>query len=223
MVVRFRFMRSLVAVIVGCRNRWQCVAAGPMADRWPFDANRWTLISGDGEKGRCAASDDSIPGARRSGAADGDRMLFGGFGKGRLKYRGYQMPCPDSVFNDLWKNVIKFVNGSLDTVAFGLYGTKGDVDARNWPGGRSHCAVWTDSNHSGRIFGGFGYAEEDPQHRIYDDRYRTHLWGTLNDLWRYDGTFFLWIAGTKCPNQPSFSGEHGVFSKKLYPEVDSIG
>jgi N-acetylneuraminic acid mutarotase len=69
---------------------------------------------------------------------------------------------------------------------FGVYGTKGVEAAANFPGSRSYCAHWTDSNGDFWLFGGSGYGESTGS-------------GALNDLWRYRSStgHWTWVSGEK--------------------------
>ena len=41
--------------------------------------------------------------------------------------------------------------------------------------------------------------------------------GYLNDLWKYDGTYWTWVSGNNSTNQPGVYGTQGVASSSNIP------
>jgi len=149
-----------------------------------------------GTLGKPAAG--NVPGGRYETTswvdASGNFWLFGGSGVDSAGYAG--------TLNDLWMYDVSldqwaWMNGSA-TVPPGctgngcnlgwpaVYGTLGDFDSSNQPGGRYDAMGWTD--HSGNIwlFGGAGADPGVPY------PYR-------NDLWQFDLSMnqWAWIGGAK--------------------------
>ncbi len=164
-------------------------------DLWSFDGTKWTWVMGDsntnaqgtyGTKGTGSAN--NTPGARffacsRKDSA-GSFWLFGG--------RGYDTAGTEGTLSDLWKfdgTKWIWVAGS-DTVDIQpVYGTKGMPAALNTPGGRSRAVAWIDSADNFWLFGG-----------------RNAAGNQLNDLWKFDGSQWTWIAGDSTPNSAGVFG-----------------
>ncbi|MBK9966926.1 MAG: hypothetical protein IPP07_19395 [Holophagales bacterium] len=87
-------------------------------------------------------------------------------------------------------------NRAAEGHLYGLYGTKGVGAPGNVPGARSGSASWTDASGSFWLFGGYGYAEA--------------TFGSLNDLWKWDGTSWTWVSGSKAADQDGVYGTIGV-------------
>jgi hypothetical protein len=64
----------------------------------------------------------------------------------------------------------------------------------NIPGARRFAVSWKDSSDNFWLFGGSGYDS-------------TGNFGTLNDLWKFDGVNWTWMSGSKIRDQ---SGEFGT-------------
>src|SRR5512140_1948944 len=64
----------------------------------------------------------------------------------------------------------------------GVYGTKGVAAPANVPGARYGSTTWADASGNFWLFGGRGYA-------------RHALIGTLNDLWKWNGSTWTWVSG----------------------------
>jgi len=144
----------------------------------------------------------NLPGARAAGAtwkdSSGKLYMFGGYGLSISSTLGY--------LNDLWvydlsKGALgqwSWISGGSGLNASGVYGVMGYADPANVPGARDEAAYWTDSS-SGYfyLFGGYGYDS-------------TGATGYLNDLWRWDGTSWTWIAGSNLVNQKPSFGTQGT-------------
>ena len=165
---------------------------GYLNDLWKFDGTYWTWMSGSntfnssgvyGTMGSPAAT--NVPGARRGSVSWTDSAdnlwLFGGYVSG-----GY--------LNDLWKydgTDWTWMSGNNTTNQPGYYGTQGSPGARDVPGARWGSVSWTDSTGSLWLFGGYVSG------------------GYLNDLWRFDGTYWTWISGSSTINSPGVYGTLG--------------
>jgi N-acetylneuraminic acid mutarotase len=173
---------------------------GDLNDLWKYNptTNQWTWMSGSnsrytigvyGTKGQAAASNQ--PGARRGSISwidsSGNLWLFGG------SYDNY---------NDLWKydpttNLWTWVSGSNSINAKGVYGTKGQADASNQPGGRRFSTSWMDNSGNLWLFGGAGYGASSN--------------GNLNDLWKYNPNTdqWTWVSGSDLVNESGVYGTKG--------------
>jgi len=65
------------------------------------------------------------------------------------------------------------MSGSKVGSQLGVYGTQGEPDAANVPGGRSNSISWVDKSGNLWLFGGYGQSSDDRMDR-------------MNDLWRYE-------------------------------------
>lgn len=183
---------------------------GWLNDLWRWDGANWTWVSGDnilsqagvyGTKGTVAAGNK--PGGR-SGAVSwkdqsGNLWLFGGL--------GYDTNGTWSYLNDLWKwdgTNWTWMSGSNLTGQYGSYGTKGVSASSNTPGSRRYAVSLVDRNGSFWLFGGDGQAKS--------------VSGYLNDLWKWDGTNWIWVAGD---DQPTISATYGT--KGIAAPTNKIG
>jgi hypothetical protein len=179
-------------------------------DLWKFDGTSWTWISGsntigqDGTYGTKGVGDAyNVPGARADGVgwidSIGNLWLFGGMAYGALGYAG--------LLNDLWRfdgTTWMWVSGSNSTTVDGNYGTKGIASPSNVPGARRGSTGWIDRDGNFWLFGGDGWNRVD------------HLHGTLNDLWKYDGTNWTWMSGSDT------YGDTGIYGTKGIPSAANI-
>jgi hypothetical protein len=127
--------------------------------------------------------------------------LFGGFGYSESS-SGY--------LNDLWRfdgTHWTWISGSKDKNQPGHYGIKGDPF--NTPGGRYLGITWIDSSNNLYLFGGYGYDEKS--------------YGYLNDLWKFDGSEWTWIAGSNEIKQPGHYGTKGVPNPNNIPGARNSG
>jgi N-acetylneuraminic acid mutarotase len=188
-------------------------SSGLLNDLWKWNGSQWTWIAGSnlvgqagvyGTKGVPAAA--NTPGARQYAAytrdAAGNFWLFGG--ENGSIFNGY--------WNDLWKwngTQWTWVSGSNLTAQEGVWGTKGTASASNVVNARSGSSAWVDG--AGRIvlFGGYG-----PQPGVQ---------GFFNDVWRFDGTLWTWIAGTDQMNQTGVPGTKGVAAPGNTPGARAQG
>jgi len=169
-------------------------------DLWNYNitTNQWTWISGSktvnqtgnyGIKGTPAGT--NVPGARQASMAwldgSGNFWLFGGFD---LDSTG----SPNAL-NDLWEfkaGVWTWMSGANVVNQTGVYGTQGVGAATNVPGARWSSAAWTDASGNLWLFGGQGYDSTGN--------------GSLNDLWEYKGSQWIWVKGPASVSQPGVYG-----------------
>ncbi len=199
----------------GC-NGDVCSNGHFLNDLWKFDGTNWTWVSGSdsirqtGTYGTKGVSDsDNVPGARKSGISwidsQGNFWLFGGNGYDSTGVIGY--------LNDLWRfdgYNWTWISGSDTRKQSGIYGTKGDATADNVPGARIESISWIDSQVNFWLFGGNGYDSST------GDR------GYLNDLWKFDGSQWTWVAGSNIRNQTADYGTQGVADPENDPGARSL-
>jgi N-acetylneuraminic acid mutarotase len=176
---------------------------GDLNDLWKYNGTNWTWVSGSntadqsgsyGTKGVAAAG--NVPGARYASVSwtdsSGNLWLFGGNGCDSAGNR--------SNLNDLWKfngTNWTWVSGSNTINQDGSYGTEGVTAAGNVPGARDLSVSWTDSSGNLWLFGGYGYDSAGSG-------------GDLNDLWKFNGTNWTWVSGSKTVKQFGSYGTEGV-------------
>jgi len=166
-------------------------------DLWTWDGTTWTWMSGDSLNGVTAIYGDkgqAGPGNRpggRGGAAtwtsSDSLFLFGGYGYD--EYRSIAW-ADDGLLNDLWTRVGDqwiWLSGGTSFDQAGVYGAKGQAAPENNPGSRRYAASWT-LNGELYLFGGEGFDANGEK-------------GPLNDLWKWDGSQWTWISGSKLINQ----------------------
>jgi N-acetylneuraminic acid mutarotase len=161
-------------------------------DLWKFDGTNWTWASGSKTSNqpgsyitKGTADAGNVPGARSSSVSwidsSGNLWLFGGWYSVGNFY----------VLNDLWKfdgTNWTWVSGSNTYNQPGSYVTKGTANAGNIPGARASSVSWKGSGSILWLFGGWGY---DSAGNV----------GLLNDLWKFDGTNWTWVSGSKTYGQ----------------------
>jgi N-acetylneuraminic acid mutarotase len=180
--------------------------ADHLNDLWKFDGSSWTWVSGSkiaeqpGVYGTLGIpAPDNLPGARSlsRGFADksGNLWLFGGYGRDK---NGDLL-----VLNDLWKFdgvAWTWMKGSDLTLQFGVYGTKGVAASDNTPGARFIHASAQDADGNFWVVGG-------------DAGYQ----GYVNEVWKFDGVNWAWMAGSAAGSQPGVYGTLGVPSDSNHP------
>ncbi len=180
---------------------------GLLNDLWKFDGTNWIWVSGSNVRSQpgvydSATAADNVPGARQYAISwadsNGNFWLFGGYGYDSTGTAGY--------LNDLWKydgaNWI-WVSGGKLVDQPGVYNSA--TAANNVPGARGYGNGWTDDSGNLWLFGGLGY-----------DSTGTTL-GLLNDLWKYDGTNWIWVSGSDVIDQPGVYGSQGVAASTNVP------
>ncbi|MBM4252990.1 MAG: fibronectin type III domain-containing protein, partial [Deltaproteobacteria bacterium] len=176
---------------------------GYLNDLWKFDGTQWTWVSGSnsantvgnyGSKGIVQFT--NVPGARQGSVSwinsSNELWLFGGTG---LDSGGNTVS-----FNDLWKfdgTDWTWISGSDLANQAGAYGTKGIGASENAPGARHSSVAWVNSSGHLFVYGGYGYDLNGLQ-------------GKLNDLWKFTGGSWTWIAGDSTRNNPGAYGQKGM-------------
>jgi N-acetylneuraminic acid mutarotase len=201
-------------------------------NQWTWMGGSSTLLTMYGESGfgrpgvygtKGVPAKGNIPGGRYGAESwtdtKGNLWLFGGFGGDSLGL--------DALLNDLWKlnpatNEWAWMGGSSSVVGTegfpGVYGTKGQFAAGNYPGSREFAATWVDKQGNFWMFGGEGF----------DNDY-IHGENPLNDLWEFNVAKgeWAWVAGPEnlaCPGKSigactplATYGAEGVGSPKNTP------
>ena len=103
-----------------------------------------------------------------------------------------------------------WVSGDHITETVTNYGTKGIAAATNHPGPRSESTTCTDRNGNFWLFGGKGKDSTGKE-------------GILNDLWKWDGTYWTWMAGSNLANQAGNFGSQGIASPSNIPPSRAAG
>jgi hypothetical protein len=199
---------------------------GALNDLWQFDPalgahGRWAWISGlstitgsglPGVFGNLGVfSDSNAPGGRQGAAAwidaNGKLWLFGGYGPALLGASVYQ-----GEINDLWQfdpalgahGQWAWMGGTKNLSPSGVYGTQGQFQDANLPGGRQNAAAWADLDGHLWLFGGWG---NDSGGNLVN----------LNDLWEFKpalGTHGQWAWMGGASSVPSGNGKPGVYGTK---------
>ncbi|MGA2071482.1 MAG: hypothetical protein ABSG97_09040 [Sedimentisphaerales bacterium] len=194
-------------------------STGLLNGLWRYDGSNWTLVKGYdavtgipyqvgvyGTKG--ASGVGNTPGARgysvswtNAESTSGYLYLFGG--------NGYDANGTFGLLNDLWRFNTSSTNwtwlsGSSLINQYGVYGTMGVSSSTNTPGARGWSASWADSNGVLWLFGGYGYGSSGDV-------------GTLNDLWKYKGSKWTWVSGSKSVNHKGVYGTKDVASSTNVP------
>ncbi len=176
---------------------------GRLNDLWKYDGTNWTWVTGAdtrfqaGSYGtRGVADPANTPGARNGCAgfkdSSGCFWLFGGSASFGTTAFGYM--------NDLWKfdgTNWAWISGTNVSNQNGVYGTKGTADSGNSPGSRTLQAFFSTGTGVYWLYGGEGYDGGGS-------------WGYLNDLWKFDGTNWVWMSGSDSINQSGSYGTKGT-------------
>jgi hypothetical protein len=96
-------------------------------------------------------------------------------------------------YNVLWT----WVSGDSTVNQSGVYGTQGVAAATNKPGSRYGSTSCTDSSGNLWLFGGYGLDSVGNEN-------------ILNDLWKFDGTNWIWVSGDNTVNQNGVYGTQGA-------------
>ena len=162
---------------------------------WKWDGTNWTWVDGDsnstaapvyGTKG--VAAPNNTPGVRSFSTTWVDSLdrlwLFGGTN------RSYQST------SDLWMydgTDWTWVSGPNLTNQAGVYGTMGVANSANVPPARSGATSWVDEDGNLWLFGG-----SNPDYT------------TSDDVWKWDGVNWTWMAGSNISDQVATYGTKGV-------------
>ncbi|MFY0673403.1 MAG: choice-of-anchor D domain-containing protein [Bacteroidia bacterium] len=184
---------------------------GYLNDFWKFDGANWTWLSGDdtrnsnGTYGTMGtASSSNTPGARfgHVGYVDGSGnvWLFGGQGY-------YGSSTSTGNLNDIWKwdgSNWTWVGGDNDINKKSDYGTTGQYSSSSWPRGAHESVHWYDANGIFWILGGYG-------------RDKNNQGGQLNDLWKWNGSQWAFVGGSKTRKPAGSYGTKGTASSSNWP------
>lgn len=186
------------------------VESRALNDLWKWDGTAWTWVGGPSGESKVGVfgtkgvpAPENLPRPRYSSLSgtdsNGNFWLFGGsaFGFGG---------SGDAFFNDLWRwdgTYWTWMSGTGIPYQPGLYGTKGVAAPENAPGARRDSVSWTDASGNLWVFGGYGAAAAGI--------------GTLNDLWRWDGTNWTWMSGSDAPAPAGVYGTKGVPAAENVP------
>ncbi len=210
-------------------NFWLYGGGNGSSVLWKNDGTGWAWIAGtstditgsgfypDPEYGNQGVADPANRPSVRSGGtiatdSQGNVWLFGGYGEdghGNLNMR----------LNDLWKfdgTNWTWISGSDQGNQTANYGSKGEADAANMPGSRSDHVMWIDSQDNIWVFGGDGWASTTPNGGSAN---------RLNDLWKFDGTNWTWVAGNNGYFQQGIFGTKGIGDPNNTPgaRYDAMG
>jgi N-acetylneuraminic acid mutarotase len=176
----------------------------------------WTWIAGTnatdqsgahGTKG--VSSIANYPGGRQHSVswtnASGHFVLFGGYAFDSAGTLGY--------LNDLWAfdgSGWAWLAGPTLANTAGSYGVAGMASTSNIPGGRAMSTAASSTPSAVWLFGGDGYDE-------------TGTRGALNDLWKFDGSAWTWVNGSKVLGQAGTYGVKGTPSAANVPGARYAG
>jgi N-acetylneuraminic acid mutarotase len=177
-------------------------------DLWEYNAGQWTWMAGSnvgdqpgtyGTPGMAAPG--NVPGARSLAVSwtdtAGNFWLFGGL--------GFDSSGTQSYLNDLWKYSAgqwTWMGGSDVVNQPGTYGTQGMPAPGNAPGARIEAVSWTDPSGSLWLLG--GSPGPPGQFEIF------------NDLWKYSGGQWTWVAGSDTVDQ------HGSYGTEQTASANNI-
>lgn len=177
---------------------------GVIGDLWKYDGSVWTWIKGSsvwqevpvyGNQKTPAAA--NTPGGR-------DKMCFATHPLTKRLWIFGGTINATNFMNDLWEfNGTDWVwlAGDSTNNQVGVYGTMGITNAANKPGARYSTACWFDEWGNFWLFGG------SPDNGIT----------LFDDLWKYDGTNWTWMAGSNSIDQLGNYGTQGVTSPSNLP------
>ncbi len=186
---------------------------GDLNDLWEYTNGEWTWMAGSNFVNSSGyynvqglTGPLNIPGARHDAAAGidsaGNVWLFG----------GRTGEAFDSDFNELWEftgGEWAFIGGRNAINQNGIYGTQGVPSANNVPGARYAAVGWTDVAGNLWIFGGYGFDSDGTL-------------GVLNDLWKYNGSEWVWVGGSNIAGASGTYGSLGVAAASNFPGARSF-
>ncbi|QWV98719.1 carboxypeptidase regulatory-like domain-containing protein [Geomonas nitrogeniifigens] len=103
-----------------------------------------------------------------------------------------------------------WVSGDSTVNRVGTYGAKGVASPLNCPGARGGAMSWSDKSGNLWLFGGYGIDS-------------TGTTGHLNDLWKFDGANWTWVAGGNLSNRSGAYGTKGVPAGSNEPGARDCG
>jgi hypothetical protein len=110
------------------------------------------------------------------------------------------------LLNDLWKfdgTRWIWVSGSSGSQALGSYGVRGTASPTNVPGARWRARLQGDFSGNLWLFGGMTVSGGQL--------------AALDDLWKFNGTEWTWVAGSSTPGAPATYHAPGVSSASYTP------
>lgn len=194
-------------------NIWQFGGVGPsIYDNedvfntfWKYNptTGQWTWMTGSNQGGPAGiyGTQGTANAANTPGARYGTQMVYDSVGGNIWLFGGTGLDINGSwgMLADLWKYNIAsgqwtWVAGPNIVEQSGVYGTKGTANAANYPGGRDTFAIAVDPSSNIWIFGGWG-------------KDSTGTSGQINDMWKFNGSQWTWMAGGNLISQ---SGTYGT-------------
>ena len=189
----------------------------PSTGKWAWISGSNMVGSGGGQSGIYGSlanpSATNVPSGRSQAVSwtdsNGSFWLFGG--------RGYDSTGTFGYLNDVWEfnpstREWAWMGGSstfgcTGCSNVGIYGTQGETDSANIPGGRNQAVGWTDSGGNFWLLGGNGY-----------DSAGTN--GILNDLWEFlpSTREWAWMGGSNTVPAAS-AGQTGVYGNLGVPSA----
>lgn len=171
-------------------------AESVLNDLWEFTGGAWVWVAGSNSNGAtgiypASPGGTGTPGARSNAVSwidsSGELWLFGGYGIDSLGLNADGL-------NDLWKfsgGQWFWEGGSNLAAQGGTYLAKGTPGGT--PGGRYWSSGSLDAAGNFWMFGGLAYDVNKAQ-------------GSMNDLWKFDGTNWTWVSGS------SSNGQQGIYT-----------
>jgi Galactose oxidase, central domain len=192
-----------------------CAGTTPPASGTGIWTGTWTWQAGSSVANQTTTA--AFPGGRWAAAnytdAAGNVWMFGG--------QGYDSAGNVGLLNDLWSynigsgtwTLVFSTNGNVADQN-GVYGTQGTPAAGNAPGGREGAVLLTDASGTIWLFGGFGM---DSIGTTGVTPNGTPKGATLNDLWKFSGGQWTWVAGSNLANQNGVYGTQTVAAATNMP------
>ena len=195
-------------------------------DLWKWDGNNWTWVNGSNSPNQTGnygikgiADTSNIPHARYAAASwvdDHDNVwLFGG------SFDSLNNLNPSSYatyyLSDLWKwdgTRWTWVSGNTNINNLGNYGNMGNSAASNIPPARSGSVTWKDRNGNFWLFGGLSAKQFSRPSYAYG-------YISFNDLWKWDGSNWTWVSGSKYNTQKGYYGIQGISDPSNKPGARS--
>ncbi len=97
-----------------------------------------------------------------------------------------------------------WISGANTSDQFGVYGTQGTASPSSVPGARQGSVSWKDKSGNLWLFGGNGLVTPGSN-------------GRFNDLWKFDGKNWTWVAGANAAEQLGVYGTRGTPSSSNVP------
>lgn len=198
-------MLGAIAFTVVCGCGGNMTIANPTPTPPVGAQSEWTWVAGSNLTNQPATygtlgtpAPGNTPGGRENPVnwtdKSGNLWLFGGMEN--------PSPAQDNFRNDLWKfsgGQWTWMGGSNGFNQAGIYGTLGTPAPGNIPGARLEAMSWTDASGNFWLFGGLGIDANG-------------LSEFLNDLWKFDGSQWTWMGGSKVgiQHQPGIYGTKGT-------------